>query len=386
MFLKKTMERNPVLIDAAFTLHQGGVLLPDTYVLDLDVFRENARLMLEKATENKIRLFFMLKQLGRNPLLAKELLRIGYPGAVAVDFREALTYIEHEIPLCNVGHLVQVPKALVQRVVAARPEIITVFTPEKLQEIDQAAAALGVVQDVMLKVAGPDDLFYSGQYSGIELSDLDAFVDQTMAFAHVRINGLTVFPCYLYDAEAKEIRATPNAETLEKGAEILRRRGIIVEQLNAPSTTSILTIERMKEEIGNTGEPGHGLTATTPAHADMDLPERPAVVYLSEVSHTFRGKSYCYGGGHYRRSHVKEALVQDQNGRHIVGVEAPDVDSIDYYFGLTGREEISAPVLMAFRYQIFVSRSRLALVEGVQTGHPRIVGIYDALGREIDKR
>ena len=32
-------------------------------------------------------------------------------------------------------------------------------------------------------------------------------------------------------------------------------------------------------------EPGHGLTGTTPLHAIADLPERPAVVYLTEVSH-----------------------------------------------------------------------------------------------------
>ena len=32
-------------------------------------------------------------------------------------------------------------------------------------------------------------------------------------------------------------------------------------------------------------EPGHGLTGTTPLHAVEDLPETPAVVYLSEVSH-----------------------------------------------------------------------------------------------------
>ncbi len=386
MFLKKTMERNPALIDAAFALHREGVVLPDTYLLDLDMFRINARLMLEKAEEEGIRLFFMLKQLGRNPFLAKELMRMGYPGAVAVDFREALLYIENEIPLCNVGHLVQVPKALIRTIVAARPEIITVFTWEKLREIDQAAAELGVVQDVMLKVAGSDDLFYSGQCSGIELADLEAFLERAKSLAHVRINGLTVFPCYLYDAEAKEIRPTPNAETLKKSVALLHHAGVDVEQINAPSTTSILTLKRMKEEIGNTGEPGHGFTATTPAHADLDLPERPAIVYLSEVSHTFRGMSYCYGGGYYRRSHVKEALVEDRHGRHMVGVHPPEMDSIDYYFGLEGMEEISAPVLMAFRYQIFVSRSRLAIIEGIQSGTPRFVGMYDALGREINKR
>ena len=61
---------------------------------------------------------------------------------------------------------------------------------------------------------------------------------------------------------------------------------------------------------GNCGEPGHGLTGTTPLHAACaEEPEIPAIVYVSEVSHNFQGKAYCYGGGHYRRSHVKQALV-----------------------------------------------------------------------------
>ena len=32
-------------------------------------------------------------------------------------------------------------------------------------------------------------------------------------------------------------------------------------------------------------EPGHGLTGTTPLHARTALPERPAMLYLTEVSH-----------------------------------------------------------------------------------------------------
>ena len=44
-------------------------------------------------------------------------------------------------------------------------------------------------------------------------------------------------------------------------------------------------------------------------HAEHDLEEIPAVVYVSEVSHNFMGNAYCFGGGHYRRSHVKHVLV-----------------------------------------------------------------------------
>ena len=36
MFLEKTIERNRELVQAAFNLHREGLILPDTYVIDLD--------------------------------------------------------------------------------------------------------------------------------------------------------------------------------------------------------------------------------------------------------------------------------------------------------------------------------------------------------------
>ena len=48
-------------------------------------------------------------------------------------------------------------------------------------------------------------------------------------------------------------------------------------------------------------EPGHGLTGTTPLHALEDLPEIPAVVYVTEISHFIDGEAYCFGGGLYYR-------------------------------------------------------------------------------------
>ncbi len=56
-------------------------------------------------------------------------------------------------------------------------------------------------------------------------------------------------------------------------------------------------------------EPGHALTGTIPANQQGDQPERIAMLWLSEISHHFRGDSYCYGGGYYRRGHAQHALV-----------------------------------------------------------------------------
>ena len=109
MFLKTVMERNQPLVRLGIEWQQSGVILPDTYLLDYDTILENARSIKQAGDANGVQNFFMLKQIGRNPLIARALTDMGYVGAVCVDFREALTMVENQIPLGNVGHLVQIP-------------------------------------------------------------------------------------------------------------------------------------------------------------------------------------------------------------------------------------------------------------------------------------
>ena len=86
MFLEKVIKRNPELVRCAFALHREGKILPDTYVLDLDCICENARKMKEEADRYGIELYFMLKQIGRNPLVAQKLMEaIANPGAYQKD-------------------------------------------------------------------------------------------------------------------------------------------------------------------------------------------------------------------------------------------------------------------------------------------------------------
>ena len=379
MFLEKTIEKNNKLIEAGTDLYKKNLLLPDTYLVDVDNFLNNAKLILEKANEDNIKLYFMLKQLGRNPYLAKKLVEIGYKGAVVVDFKEAQIMMDNNIPLGNVGHLVQTPKHLIKKIMKYGTEVFTVYSFEKLKEINESAIELNMVQDVIIKVSGKDDIFYSGQLSGIELDDLKDFISKSSELSNINIIGVTAFPCYKYSEETNKIEKTNNYYTVEKACVIMKQQGIKVTHINTPSTTSILTLEQMKNDIGNVGEPGHGFTGSTPAHANNDLVEIPSVIYITEISHNFRGKSYCYGGGHYRRSHVKNCLVVDDNP-HISNINKIEDDSIDYYFELDGEEKISSPAIMAFRFQIFVTRSNVVLIEGVNTGNIKIVGRYNTLG------
>ena len=102
--------RNQRLINSAFQLHQEGYVTPDSYIIDVDIFLENAEKILNEAKKFGIKLYYMTKQIGRNPYLGKKLQEMGYSGVVAVDFREAEVFLNHNLKIGNVGHLVQIPK------------------------------------------------------------------------------------------------------------------------------------------------------------------------------------------------------------------------------------------------------------------------------------
>lgn len=381
MFLNKLQKDNPRFLEAIVKLHQTGALLPDTYAIDLEQFKANAAAIKAAADEKGIRLYFMLKQLGRNPVLAKILTDMGYAGAVVVDFKEAQVMMRHNIPIGNVGHLVQIPEAMVEQMVSYSPEVITVYTADKVRSISRAAEKLGKTQDILVRVFDTHDMIYSGQTAGISLKDLPAFLAEIRSLPGIRVAGVTSFPCFLYNEEADDIVPTPNLNTVLKAKQILLDNGIDPTIINTPSATCVRSISLMAQFGCNCGEPGHGLTGTTPAHAHHDLPERSCIAYVSEVSHNFDSLGYCYGGGFYRRGHVENALVGTAaDNLRSMKVIPPSSESIDYHFGLSEECRVGETVVMAFRFQIFVTRSDVALIDGVSAGQPQIIGVYDSLG------
>ena len=385
MFLQRLLESNRPLAELALSWERDGVIQPDTYLIDLDTVTENAAALQASAHAHDITLYFMLKQLGRNPLVAHRLVEVGLAGAVCVDFREALCMADNGIPLGNVGHLVQVPHALMERIVSARPDVMTVYSVEKAAEIGRCAVGLGFEQPVMLRVLGKDDLLYSGQYGGFAIDALDEVVDRLETVEGVRVAGVCSFPCMLYSEKDNDIVPTPNAETVRRAASLLEARGYRNLQLNMPSASCLCSVPKVAALGGTHMEPGHGLTGTTPYHAaHPEAPERVAYAYVSEVSHNLDGRSYCYGGGHYRRGHLAHALVgPSMDEARLVSVTPPTDESIDYHFELSEPCRVSDPVLMCFRTQLFVTRSEVAVVSGISEGSPRIEGTFDTQGHRL---
>lgn len=384
MFLNQVMQLNKPLIDAAFTLHQSGKLLPDTYIIDMDTLLENSRKILLEAQKNHMDAYFMLKQIGRNPMIGKELMKMGYKGAVVVDFKEALQMMKNGIHISNVGHLVQAPKSVLQKLVDYDCDYFTVYSLEKIKDLNECAKNSNKTIKLMIRVTDDADMIYSGQTAGFYLSELENLVEEVNKLSNVVIKGVTSFPCFLYNEQAGKILPTNNLKTVLKAKEMFEKMGITIENVNAPSTSSVETIREMGNYPINSVEPGHGLTGTTPLSAHTTTEEVPCVVYLSEVSHNFDGLAYCYGGGHYRRSHVKNALVGKslEDSKMVEVIPATD-ESIDYHFGLSEKCEVNDTVIMSFRFQIFVTRSNVALVYGLKENKPVIKGIYNSLGDEV---
>ena len=324
----------------------------------------------------------MRKQIGRNPYLAMELEKVGYKGAVVVDFKEAEVMMKNHLHIAHAGHLVQIPSMMINQLVEYGCDYITVYSYEKIVEINEAAKIEGIIQNICVRVIGENDRIYSGQTAGFYLDQLEELVQKAKNLTHIEIAGVDNFPCFLYDETTKQIEAQENLFTVLKAKKILEGLGCCIQNVNAPSATCVHTLELMKEypEI-TSAEPGHGFSGTTPYHVDHDTEEIPSILYLSEVSHVLDDHAYIYGGGYYRRGHIQNALVgTSYEGLVKDSVILPDMDSIDYHFGLENPHHVGDSAILCYRYQIFVTRSDVCLLKGIHSGIPEIVGVYDSLG------
>lgn len=384
MFLDAVLARNPALVDVAVSLHRSGAVPPDTYVIDADTVEANAALLAGEAERLGLSLWFVVKQIGRNPELIRAIAR-HIPRFAAIDPYEARLLHDAGARAGNLGHLVQIPPRQLPEMLGWRPETVTVFDLANARAVSDAARRLGLVQDVLVRLEGTDGV-YPGQEGGVPFAGLGDFAAVAETLPGIRIAGVTAFPCVLCDPSSGRPAPTQNFQLAIRARELLAARGHEGLKLSAPSATSMASLPLLAELGATHGEPGHALTGTTPLHAvDHQQPERPAYVYVSEVAHTLAdGRPAVHGGGFYPRARVGDALLP-RTGQRLPVQDAP-AENIDYYRLLqlpthVADVQVGDTAVLAFRTQIFVTRSTVAVVAGLSDGEPRLTGLYDAQGR-----
>ena len=389
MFLDVLRRRNPRLIDVAITLHQRCELPANCYVFDLDAVSSNAGHFAGEAARLQLKAFAMTKQVGRNPDLCRALIAGGLDAAVAVDMECARAVVRAGMRLGHVGHLVQVPRAEADAAASALPDYWTVFSRAKAQEAAAASARLGRQQAVLARIHAEGDEFYSGHEGGFAADDILRVADEIDALDGARFAGITTFPALLFDQLSRELRRTENLRTLERAAAALRTGGRGDIEINGPGTTSTAALATLADAGVTQVEPGHALTGSTPLHAVQDLVELPAACYVSEVSHLYDCRGFCFGGGMYVDPvfppyQVRAVVGRDAESARLVDATLPPPAAIDYYgqLDLTDQPNIAVgdTVVFGFRIQAFVTRAYTAGISGLSTGTPTVAGIWSADG------
>jgi predicted amino acid racemase len=392
VFLDLLRRRNPDFLRAAAQLHQAGELPANCYAIDLDAVRANAATLTAEASRLGLTAFAMTKQIGRNPDVSRALAEEGLTHAVGVDLQDAEADAAGGLRIGHIGHLVQVPRFEAARAAALEPSYWTVFNETKAAEAAAAGAARGWEQAFLARIVAEGDRFYRGHEGGFDAEDVVAVADRLDALTGGRFAGVTTFPAMLFDKDTRTVRPTPNLATLQSAVQRLQRAGRSDVAVNGPGTTSTATLSMLAEAGVTQVEPGHGLTGTTPWHAVEDLVEEPAVAYVSEVSHSYAGGAYVFGGGLY----VDPVLSGISTRAVVVGdgadpataptlpVEMPAPEAIDYYaiVDVSDRPsvEVGDTVVFGFRPQVFVTRALTAAIAGVSTGRPHVVGVWAADG------
>ena len=395
MFLEVIRRRNPKLIEQVIGLHQTGRIPANAYVIDLDAVEANAREMAEAAQKLGLKIFAMTKQMGRNASYCQAVKKGGIGKAVAVNMECARACRRADLPIGHLGHLVQVPRAEAAAAAAMAPDYWTVFNTEKAAEAGAATAKTGRTQQLLARIVAPGDQFYRGHEGGFALDRIVETADALDRIEGARFSGIATFPALLFDAEARKIAPTANLGTLGRARDALAKTRRSSIEINAPGTSSTVTFEALANAGATQVEPGHGLTGTTPLHAFEDLPERPAVVYVSEISHHHGGEAYCFGGGLYLDPvfpdyRVKAIVAREPTSAAsaLAAVNIPPPQAIDYYgmVDASGRVKprIGDTAVFGFRPQVFVTRAYVVGVSGLDSGRPSVGTIHDAHGRPID--
>jgi len=405
MFLKQIARKNPRLIKISSQLHQSGEIPPNTYVFDADTFEENGRKIRSEAEKYGLKLYFMSKQHARNPELFRRVVQPGAKETVCVNMQCARILHRHGIGIGHMGNLCQVPKFDLDKVISTyRPEVISVFSLEKAQQISSVCQKYHTRQKILLRTHSIDDVLFLGMEGGFMLEELPSVIEKIQQMPGVIIEGVSTFPAIAYDKDGIKPFPTPNLCTLREAKKILLHMGVSCNIVNAPGNNCCATMQLLAENEVTHVEPGSALTGSNTYHLFSDNePEQPAMVYLSEISHLWKGQVYVYGEGFFLDDPPVSLAIDFQHQaffgsdpetimertldfKGIGASPGSGFAKIDYHGILDAKGQkvqVGDSVVFGFRGQLFMTRSYTAVVEGLSHDNPRLVGVWDWAGHRV---
>lgn len=408
-YLDLLIQRNPNLIKFAAELHQQDLIPVNTFVLDLDGHVDNAKFMIAEARRYGIKLYYMSKQIARNPIITQAILNTGFEGVVTVEPQELRSLVRYGIKIGHVGHLVNIPELEIDYVLKiARPEVITVYNVEKAKMISDHAAKIGIKQKLLIRPVNPRDILYPYMEGGIPEEHAIEAIQKINSFPNVKVEGVTSFPCLLYDLKTRRPAYMPNIDTLNRVAKGAKEQGVGLSQINTPPMCITKTIEFYAKKGATHLEPGMGMTGMSPwqLYEPEMHPEIQAAVYVTEVSHMYDNFAYVYGGGFgyieiFELAYDGKSYVPDASKlrmKALVGrtpqqllnnpVDAEHYHGIlDYHAKLYQNPSIKVgdTVVYGYRAQMFTTRAQLAVVSGLKQNEPQLVGLFDHANNLIDR-
>jgi predicted amino acid racemase len=397
--LAKALERNPAMLEAAIRLHQDGAIPPSTHLVDLDAVAHNASAIAEAARRSGLTAFAMTKQDGHEPHMTGVILDRGFDGVTAVEAMQAYRIHRHGFPLGNVGHTSQLPRAEVQRILAMDPRFVTVYTAEAARRVSEACVALDRTQPLYVTVGRPGEEGTEAElFGGWDEEGCVEGIRPILNLPNVQVAGIAQHITIDYPSQDAPSTARPTEAffTALRARERLERDlGLYELRINCSGNCNAVTAGILASYGATDIEPGAALVGSGRFHALLDMPEIPAQVFVSEITHHWAGNAYAIGGGFGFVWDMDGALAPFQGivGRSLEQARAQPLDfrGPPWYdvYGLFGDPDgiagVGDTLLFTHLPQVIMERCYVAAVSGTSTQRPIVEALLDSEGTVLDE-
>jgi predicted amino acid racemase len=398
LLLAKALDRNPAMLETAIRLHQEGVIPPSTHLIDLDTVANNARLIAEAARRLDLTAFAMTKQDGHEPHMTRLVIDAGFDAVTAVEAMQAYRIHRYGFPLGNVGHTSQLPRAEIEPILVMNPRFVTVYTLEAAQSVSDACVALGRTQPLYVTVGRPgDEGTHAELFGGWTEKECVNAVRQIVSLPNVAVAGIAQHVTIDYASQDDPYTARPTEAffTALRARERLERElGLADLRINCSGNCNTITAEVLAAYGATDIEPGAALVGSGRFHALLDMPELPAQVFVSEITHHWAGNAYAIGGGFgfvwdmdgtlAPFSGIVGRSLDQARAQRLEFAGSPWYDVYGLFHDPNGVASVGDTLLFMHLPQVIIERCYVAAVSGISRRKPVVEALMDSEATLLD--